>query len=962
MARTNRKFGNRKRQSQSVKGFQWLNNIGNLFQRQRRRMAGKNRTSVPAEMLETRQLLSASSFFGDPDDQTSEVTSFGQLSSTVYNKAGTISQATDVDLIAFEVTEGQEISAIVTSQSGLYPYLRLFGPSGFSQHPTTEPLGGAFEGVVFNIRASRSGTYYVGISEQSNTFYNVKTGGSDFVDSRSTTGAYKVLIADTSDDGGGGGGGGDNRKADLLGDYFNVKQEPLSPGQSFDVDYRVRNQGDATSTATTVEFYASTDKTITTSDTYLGSQNLAAISAGGTYSAGSARLTLPQSFSDADGEFYVGMIVDAADTVSESDESNNSGHAWLKDFDDIELKLDDVSPDLSATMFDVRQLEILPGDVANVTFEVANSGTASAGVFDVAFYANSGTSVSHEDTYLGRSRITGLAANGKTPKHSVELTIPEDFRDLDNLFRIGMIVDAKDEVDESSESNNANTGRAVDWETVKLKPVSTNPTTPPAPPTLFRTTDTQNRRPEFQWAASDNADTYELWVNAPGLRATIHEKNLSATSFTSARDLPSGKIVFWVRARNAAGWGKWSSPSSFHISPKPSGPTVIEEVNATGTSRPTIAWNTDTAAIGYDVWITHVNTGNVVYHTKNLVTASFAPTTDLASGQYRVWARAVTPAGRGQWSSPVNFQIGVGAVPGRAVVSTPTTKTEPRPEFSWEAIENATYYELWVADTKTGSRVIHHRDLTTTSFIPDFDLSASTFRIWVRAGNDVGKGKWSVAQTLVTTPTSRPGEVSDVAVQLSAAAVFITWDAATNADSYDVILRNADTGNTVAQHSAVSGTAVTLTNDLAAGSYTVSVRARNGVSQGPWNTNNRFSVAATASVVQFGSTPFKGSTTQNANITWNAVPGAIAYEYRLTRIKPTSNTVVLEGRVNSQSFASVSFERHRSYSGEYSLEVRAITGSGTGLWSNGPNFYYIGNFVTLPRDIWVLGVNTDSEL
>ena len=156
MARTNRNFGNRQRQSQSVKEIQLLNIIGNLFRRQKRRRAAKNRTSVPAEMLKSRQLLSAVNFVGDPDDQASEVTSFGQLSSAFYSKTGTISQATDVDLIAFEVTAGQEISTIVTSQSGLYPYLRLFGPSGFSQHPTIEPLGGAFEGVVFNIRASSS--------------------------------------------------------------------------------------------------------------------------------------------------------------------------------------------------------------------------------------------------------------------------------------------------------------------------------------------------------------------------------------------------------------------------------------------------------------------------------------------------------------------------------------------------------------------------------------------------------------------------------------------------------------------------------------------------------------------------------------------------------------------------------------------------------------------------------------
>jgi len=492
--------------------------------------------------------------------------------------------------------------------------------------------------------------------------------------------------------------------------------------------------------------------------------------------------------------------------------------------------------------------------------------------------------------------------------------------------------------------------------------ITTLPTEVPASPAVPQIDDTQNRRPEFRWNASVTADSYELWVNVAGVRAAIHESSLSAVSFTPTTDLSSGRIVYWVRARNAAGWGNWSAPVTFQIAPQTSQLTVVESVSSTGTSRPTIKWNADSRAIGYDVWMTHLTTGNVIYHQKNLSTTAFTPTTNLASGQYRVWARAVTSGGRGRWSSPVNFRIGNGVIPGRAVVTNSSSSAVPRPEFSWQAVEGATHYELWVTDTNTGTRVIHHRDLTSTNFTPNFNLSDSTLRVWVRAGNAAGMGRWSAPHTLVMNLAARPGAVPDVSTQLSGGGVSITWDAATNADSYDVSVRNVDTGNTIFQGAAVSGTTLTLANTLAAGSYTVSVRARNGIFEGPWNTNNRFSIAATPSAVTFGSIPLKGSTTQNATITWNAVPAALAYDYRLTRIKPTSNPAVLEGRVNNQSFASVSFLNHQDYSGTYSVEVRAITSTSVGPWSNGPNFYYIGKFTTAQRDLWVLGVNTDARV
>ena len=79
----------------------------------------------------------------------------------------------------------------------------------------------------------------------------------------------------------------------------------------------VRNEGDEASAATTVRFYQSTDATITTSDTEVGTNTLGELSAGATTSIGSG----PVSASSSAGTFYYGACVDSV--TGESDTTNN---------------------------------------------------------------------------------------------------------------------------------------------------------------------------------------------------------------------------------------------------------------------------------------------------------------------------------------------------------------------------------------------------------------------------------------------------------------------------------------------------------------------------------------------------------------------------------------------------------------------------------------------------------------
>ena len=56
-----------------------------------------------------------------------------------------------------------------------------------------------------------------------------------------------------------------------------------------------------------------------------------------------------------------------------------------------------------------------------------------------------------------------------------------------------------------------------------------------------------------------------------------------------------------------------------------------------------------------------------------------------------------------------------------------------RPTFRWTSGENATAYEIWVANLELGKRVLHETNLTSTTWAADDDLALGRHRVWVRS-------------------------------------------------------------------------------------------------------------------------------------------------------------------------------------------------------------------------------------
>ena len=129
---------------------------------------------------------------------------------------------------------------------------------------------------------------------------------------------------------------------DLEGRFFNIAPEPLIPGQTLIANFAIANNSSADAGSFWVNFYLSTDNNITPSDRYLNSYNISGINDNTLISDLTKNLTLPEindPFWHSSDIYYLGMIIDADNTVNEYNESNNSNRGLIIDQDDIIVSL-----------------------------------------------------------------------------------------------------------------------------------------------------------------------------------------------------------------------------------------------------------------------------------------------------------------------------------------------------------------------------------------------------------------------------------------------------------------------------------------------------------------------------------------------------------------------------------------------------------------------------------------------
>ena len=241
--------------------------------------------------------------------------------------------------------------------------------------------GGATDdqSIQFDV-PSTAGTYYFGacvdsVVDESDTSNNCSS-------------AVSVEVTDS----------GQAASADLVIQSIVLNDVSLTPDQSFTVTAKVRNRGDGASTATTLRYLRSSNSTISTQDTEVGSDTVSTLDSGSEEEE-SISLTAPSTT----GTYYYGVCVDTV--ADESNTGNNCSPG-------VEVEVSD--EDEPADSYCRPNQTIQPGDRCDIYsrenhyFEVSSTGQGCYRASGITLCG--GNSLNYRNTIINGVSITFVAS------------------------------------------------------------------------------------------------------------------------------------------------------------------------------------------------------------------------------------------------------------------------------------------------------------------------------------------------------------------------------------------------------------------------------------------------------------------------------------------------------------------------------------------------------------------------
>ena len=188
-----------------------------------------------------------------------------------------------------------------------------------------------------------------------------------------------------------------------------------SAGAQFILSATVTNDGEGTLPAVTLSYYRSTDATITTADTEVGTGAVAGLAASGSASA-SVVLTAPAT----PGTYYYGACVDPA--TDESDTTSNCSAAVQVNVPAAVPPMQ-AQPDLMVAEPSVSDRDPAAGAQFTLSATVRNDGAAAAAATTLRFYRSADATVTTSDTEVATDEVAALAASGSSSE-SIDVTAP----------------------------------------------------------------------------------------------------------------------------------------------------------------------------------------------------------------------------------------------------------------------------------------------------------------------------------------------------------------------------------------------------------------------------------------------------------------------------------------------------------------------------------------------------------
>ena len=368
----------------------------------------------------------------------------------------------------------------------------------------------------------------------------------------------------------------------------------------------------------------------------------------------------------------------------------------------------------------------------------------------------------------------------------------------------------------------------------------------PAAPRVTIGNSSASGKPQLTWAAVDGAAKYEIYRSTQQSTGFTLLGTTTSTNYVNTGAAVGKTYYYKVRALNVDGAaGAYSSTvSGAAKAVAPAAPTVTMTYSDSG--KPKLTWSAVSGAASYRVY--RSESRGTGYSLLGTTTSTSYVNTGAAVGKtyyYRV--KAVNSAGTSAYSNIVSGTARTPA-PAAPVLKGGTSSASGKPQLTWAAVDGAAKYDVYRSNSADGTfSKVGSTDKTT--YVNTGAVQGVTYFYKIRAVGASGASGFSNTVAIhVAGVIKAPAAVVLSGIKADAAGITVTWKTTANADTYNVLRRDASNTAWKVIARGVSGTSYKDTT-VARGvmySYTVQGVAADGVTTGPYDTTGK-SAKVTAS-------------------------------------------------------------------------------------------------------------------
>ena len=307
---------------------------------------------------------------------------------------------------------------------------------------------------------------------------------------------------------------------------ISTSDDQLNAGERFTINATVNNQGmgDARS-STTLHYYRSSDATISTNDTEVGTDHVFSLDV-----SESSEESISLSAPDTPGTYFYGACVDPV--TGEADTRNNCSIAVTVTVDPETV----LSPDLVVEAPTVSGDQLSVGDRFTLSATVRNQGMGDArSSTTLHYYRSSDATISTNDTEVGTDHVFSLDVS-ESSQESISLSAP----DTPGTYYYGACVDPV--TGEADTRNNCSDDVSVT--------VGFTPGAPDAP--AMATIRREGSKNTVSWTPAPSASHYNLYNSRIPVEFHASElvSNIKGTSYEHTDTSDLFEYYYWIQACN----------------------------------------------------------------------------------------------------------------------------------------------------------------------------------------------------------------------------------------------------------------------------------------------------------------------------------------------------------------------------------------------------------------------------